>query len=60
MSIGKVLEKLKLLWKAVVDAAAPYMQNQLSDKHFEFFGLDIIADTDQRCWLIEINRCEQW
>jgi hypothetical protein len=50
------LDKLQSLWKAVVDAAAPYMQNQLSDKHFEFFGLDIIADTDHCCWLIEINR----
>lgn len=44
------------MWGAVVEAAAPYMERQNSEINFEFFGLDVIADTNGRCWLIEINR----
>ena len=32
------------------------MQEQRSPDHFEFFGIDVIADADGECWLIEINR----
>jgi Tubulin-tyrosine ligase family len=36
--------------------AFAYMRHQRSDRNFEFFGLDIIPDTNGICWLIEINR----
>ena len=29
---------------------------QRSPHHFEFFGLDIVADRHGECWLIEANR----
>lgn len=45
------------MWTAVVKAAMPYMQEQGSARHFEFFGIDIIADTAGQCWLVEANRC---
>jgi len=32
------------------------MQIQRSQHHFEFFGIDIIADVSGASWLIEINR----
>ena len=37
-------------------AAAPYMQEQLSPLHFEFFGIDVIADSMGASWLVEANR----
>lgn len=37
-------------------AAHPYMQHQVSPLHFEFFGVDVIADTAGQCWLVEANR----
>jgi len=57
VSLCKVFEKLKAIWATVVRAASTYMKEQTSRHHFEFFGLDLIADTSGRCWLIEINRC---
>jgi len=56
VSLCKVFEKLKAIWATVVRAASTYMKEQTSRHHFEFFGLDLIADTSGRCWLIEINR----
>ncbi|CAM9193019.1 unnamed protein product [Chrysoparadoxa australica] len=44
------------LWGSVVEGAAPFMREQSSPHHFEFFGLDIIADQSGRVWLIEANR----
>lgn len=53
---SKVFAKLKATWAAVVRAASSYMKEQVSSHHFEFFGLDLIADTAGGCWLVEINR----
>ena len=44
------------MWKDVVSAAMPYMQHQISPLHFEFFGIDVIADASGQAWLIEANR----
>ncbi len=44
------------LWKAVAIAVTPFMRKQRSKHHFEFYGIDIIADEDGHCWLLEINR----
>jgi hypothetical protein len=41
---------------AVVEAALPYMQHQASPRHFEFFGIDVIADHAGQVWLIKANR----
>ena len=49
-------EQICDIWAAVVNEASVYMSEQRSQKHFEFFGLDIIIDSANRCWLIEINR----
>jgi hypothetical protein len=51
-----LFEKIKTLWAEVVSASVPYMQYQRSSHHFEFFGIDIIADEDNECWFIEANR----
>mmetsp|Transcript_30486 Transcript_30486/g.56791 ORF Transcript_30486/g.56791 Transcript_30486/m.56791 type:complete len:155 (-) Transcript_30486:1470-1934(-) len=32
------------------------MKEQRSSHHFEFFGIDVMADSMGECWLIEINR----
>ena len=32
------------------------MQVQRNANHFDFFGIDIIADANGDCWLIEVNR----
>lgn len=47
------------MWAAVVAAALPYMQHQASPLHFEFFGIDVIADDAGQVWLIEANRYVQ-
>lgn len=39
-----------------MQAAAPYMEHQNGEHNFEFFGVDLIADEDGCCWLIEANR----
>jgi Tubulin-tyrosine ligase family len=44
-------------WSSTVAAAAPFMLRQASQHHFELFGLDFMADTSGRVWLLEINRC---
>jgi hypothetical protein len=44
------------MWKAVALACTPFMSKQLSNNHFEFFGIDIVADVHGRCWLLEVNR----
>lgn len=32
------------------------MKYQKSQHHFEFFGIDVIVDEDDSCWIIEANR----
>ena len=36
-----------------MEAATPFMQHQANPNHFEFLGLDIIADTAGGVWLLE-------
>lgn len=43
------------LLRSLVEAAAPFMEHQASVEHFEFLGLDIIADVTGGVWLIEGN-----
>eukprot|EP01038_Epipyxis_sp_PR26KG_P009454 gene9454-12738_t len=52
----QVYEQIKKLWSAVVTAASTFMKYQTNKNNFEFFGIDVIADTDGHCWLIEANR----
>lgn len=51
-----VFRQVSDIWRDVVIEASVYMCQQRSRHHFEFFGLDIIADATGMCWLIEINR----
>ena len=44
------------MWQAVAHEAAPFMREQRSPHHFEFFGIDVMADATGEVWLIEINR----
>ena len=44
------------MWKDIVTQAYHFMSQQRSPFHFEFFGIDVIADEADNCWLIEINR----
>lgn len=41
------------LLRCLVQAATPFMQHQASPDHFEFLGLDIIADRAGGVWLME-------
>eukprot|EP00612_Vaucheria_litorea_P004043 CAMPEP_0171464092 /NCGR_PEP_ID=MMETSP0945-20130129/7520_1 /TAXON_ID=109269 /ORGANISM="Vaucheria litorea, Strain CCMP2940" /LENGTH=120 /DNA_ID=CAMNT_0011991053 /DNA_START=588 /DNA_END=947 /DNA_ORIENTATION=+ len=44
------------LWIDLIEATKPFMSVQYSAKHFEFFGLDFLADCEQNVWLLEVNR----
>jgi hypothetical protein len=44
------------MWQDVAQASAPFLREQRRAGHFEFFGIDVIADADGECWLIEVNR----
>lgn len=48
--------RIKKIWQELIQAAAPFICHQASIAHFEFFGIDIIADVDHNCWLLECNR----
>ena len=48
--------QMKAMWREVAKASTPFMSQQTSATHFEFFGIDVIADTDGVCWLVEANR----
>lgn len=52
------------LLRSLVEAATPFMQHQANPNHFEFLGLDIIADTVGGVWLLEgekaFNENRQW
>jgi hypothetical protein len=51
-----VYNNICTVWREVVKAAIPFMKHQTSLHHFEFFGLDFIADESQYVWLLECNR----
>lgn len=48
--------KIKDIWRSLIKTAAPFMRHQKSQFHFEFFGIDILADESHNCWLLECNR----
>lgn len=48
--------KLKLVYGTLVQAVHPYMAEQRSSLHFDFYGLDLIADEDGELHLLEVNR----
>jgi len=48
--------QMQTLWREVAKASTPFMSQQTNAAHFEFFGIDVIADTDGVCWLVEANR----
>lgn len=41
------------LLRSLVQAATPFMQHQANPNHFEFLGLDVIADRKGGVWLME-------
>lgn len=45
-----------MIWKELTLAAEKFMGFQRNNSTFEFFGFDIIADQDENCWLVEVNR----
>ena len=47
---------MKHIWIELVQASSPYLAHQASQHHFEFYGLDYIANEDGQCYLIEVNR----
>ncbi|CAM9431262.1 unnamed protein product [Pylaiella littoralis] len=42
--------------RSLAEAATPFMEHQADPNHFEFLGLDIIADREGGVWLMEANR----
>ena len=44
------------MWNEIAVACKPFMKEQISPHHFEFFGIDVIEYGDGLCWLIEVNR----
>jgi hypothetical protein len=55
-SYPTILSQLRSLWRDLVQAIAPYLSAQRSKDHFDFYGLDVIADTSGNCFLLELNR----
>lgn len=53
---AQAFENICKLWNNVVAAAADFMWEQRNENHFEFFGIDVIVDSNNKSWLIEINR----
>jgi len=49
-------DRICLMWKSVALAVRPFMQKQKCRDHFEFYGIDVVADEQGRCWLLEVNR----
>jgi hypothetical protein len=52
----KIYNEICNMWKAVSISVSSFMKKQINKNHFEFFGIDVIADMDGYCWLLEINR----
>lgn len=52
----QVFGRISVLWGEVAKACSSFMKHQTSANHFEFFGIDVIADEDGTCWLLEVNR----
>ncbi|CAM9554675.1 unnamed protein product [Choristocarpus tenellus] len=48
--------QMKALMTSLVEAASPFMAHQARTGHFEFLGLDVIADAEGGVWLMEVNR----
>lgn len=46
------------MWGELVSSAHPFLahQSQSGTRRFDFYGIDIIADTFGDVWLIECNR----
>lgn len=44
------------LLRSLVESATPFMQHQAAPGHFEFLGLDFIADEGGGVWLMEGER----
>ena len=45
------------MWGELVDGASPFMAHQAQEEgRFDFYGIDIIADTFGDVWLLECNR----
>jgi hypothetical protein len=55
---GQLFGKLCRMWSSVAKAVTAYMKYQRHECHFDFFGVDVIADTNDECWLIEANRSD--
>jgi hypothetical protein len=51
-----VFSALSTLWSEVIQAITPYLRHQRHAQHFDFYGLDVIADQNGNCHLIEVNR----
>lgn len=52
----QVFARISTLWAEIAKACSSFMKHQTSAHHFEFFGIDVIADQDGTCWLLEVNR----
>jgi hypothetical protein len=48
------------MWQEVALSCAEFMKEQSNPNNFEFYGFDVILDESRKCWLIEINRYEQF
>jgi len=51
-----IFNSMKNVYSDLIEAAAPFMEVQVSPSHFEFFGLDFMADSQRNVWLLEVNR----
>ena len=48
--------KISEIWRNLIKTSSSFMRHQRSPIHFEFFGIDIVADVHHNCWLLECNR----
>ena len=52
---GSVVKDMGTILAALVSAAAPFLEAQLSADHFEYMGCDFMVSDDGRAWLLECN-----
>jgi hypothetical protein len=50
-----VYKNMAKVLRQLFAAASPFLKQQRSDKHFEYMGVDFLADDNNNAWLVECN-----
>ena len=50
-----VFPQIRTISREVIEAAFPFIDPQRRSSNFEIFGIDVMIDSNYKCWLIEVN-----